>query len=684
METNDITKNNVSNRYKIQYPSALDEEGNVCLAFQEDKTQNKQYKCLGCNRPMILHKSEKTGKYAKRPYFAHKSNAVQDCSSEGVLHKTFKIKLFELLKEYLKNNKPFIFESDCPFFKEQHSDNLLQEIGGVKLEDVLGECRPDILLIDKGGNPFVAIEIVVTHFPEDKPIQYYKENNILLYQINLKSFDDLENIEEKAKHPDYFNFCTRPKCPTCNNYMKKREITIKETICSKCKKMQRISTVYDDNRGWFIPPSFYNSEDINFALNNSVAFTLKFTDGKWTNRWLDHTCPHCNPLVSDENHNEIFKPLITEPKTDYYCDNCDNDKKTNLKKCDKCNRTLTKSTINIYQSKCHICNNPIIFADGEINDYRFKDRILKPYQFTQEQIDYAIGEGANICQIERGLYTNKFNANVCPKCGNQNDGIYNINNRLIASKEFTFCNYCNPSMSLLPSNTLPTSNETTCNICGYSTITNTLFIVEACCLKCQNPMKMAFVQENDGRCSFDFNSAHKDLASSQYGITFTTYEDYPIECPNCKNPIHKRDVNKYVSCKDVAHIPVTFCPNKYNKRIEYTYTRISHDSKIVVIFENLFALHAWGEYMNRQRKGIDKFDIITLNKTRNYKFLIEGGKDEELLKQYNKICLWLNNNDDGQEASDAIFAAYPLETINMTKQYMPPEYVNVSDYLSNR
>ena len=646
MEQHSITTDNESNG--ILYEAAYDENDVLCFACDEDKTQKKQYVCPNCGRPMILRKSNNTGRYAKRPHFAHKADDVQDCKAEGVLHQTFKTKLYELLQEHLLNHKPFLFESKCHFFKEQHSGNLLKKVKEVYIEKDLGICRPDILLTDVNDKPYIAVEIVVTHYPEDNPIQYYKDNNIYLYQIDVQSFDDLKNIEEKAKHPDEFNYCTRPKCPTCDNYMKKREIAIKETICPICRKPHRISIGYDDDRGSLIPYG-YNSEELNFALNNSVAFKLKYTG---TIRWLDHTCPHCNPMPSDNNQIISLKPLTNAKRTIYYCNNCNNDNKTNIKQCDKCHRPLTKSTINLYQSKCHICNTPIIFADGETNDYRFKNKILKPYQFTQEQIDYAIGLGANISQVESGLYSDKFNANVCPKCGNYgNDGLYNVNNRLITFKDFVFCNYCNPTMSLPHFNKPKTINITNCKICGNTMITNTLFIVEAYCNICKKTMEVAFVQDNDGRCSFDFNSDHKDLASSQYGIAFTKYENYPIECPNCKTTIHKRDIDKYVSCKYVAHIPVTFCPYKYNKSREYFHTIIPHNSNKVIILNNLPDLHSWCEDSNN---NMNEYDIIMLNHENNYNMLIET------LHKYNQIDI--HHLDPNAFITKFINETFPIET----------------------
>ena len=669
MEHHSITTDNESNG--ILYEAAYDENDVLCFACDEDKTQKKQYVCPNCGRPMILRKSNNTGRYAKRPHFAHKSDDVQDCKAEGVLHQTFKNKLYELLNKHLEKNKPFNFESNCPFFKEHHSGNLLNNVKTVYIEKDLGICRPDILLTDVNDKPYIAVEIVVTHYPEENPIQYYKDNNIYLYQIDVQSFDDLKNIEEKAKHPDYFNYCTRPKCPTCDSYMKKREITIEEYLCGNCNKPVRKTKGYEDDRGSFEPYE-YNSDELNFVINNSVALNLNYEYGRLERRCLDHTCPHCNPM---DNQEVILKPLTTDTKTTYYCEKCGNGKKNNVKKCSNCNQQLSKRTINIYKSKCNICNTPITFAEGEDKDaLYYEDSILQPYQFTQEQIDYANQFGTNIIQIKSKLYSEPFYANVCPKCGNfGNNGLYNVDSRMIASKEFAFCESCEPYMPFLSYN----HHEEYCKICGKEIITRTLFIVEAYCYRCKKPMKVAFIKENDGSFSFKFNSFHKARAS-RYGIVFKENEEKPMACPHCNAPISERYIEKYTSCKEFIAIPSSFCPYKKIKEIQTTPTINSHNSDNVVIFDYFCNSHAWGEYMNYKRKSIEKYDIITLNNVNNYILLIQ----EQKLNNYNHIYLWLSNDEEGERASAAIYDAYPFETNNMTAQFIPQNYKDFSEYLS--
>jgi len=105
-----------------------------------------------------------------------------------------------ILQEYLQKNIPFLF---YPPLSLNCQINLLDNICEIQMEKNLdGVCRPDISLLDNKGNVLVAIEIVDTHTPKKKIIQYYKEHHIALYQINLRTSDDLIKIEKKSKNPN--------------------------------------------------------------------------------------------------------------------------------------------------------------------------------------------------------------------------------------------------------------------------------------------------------------------------------------------------------------------------------------------------------------------------------------------------------------------------------------------------
>lgn len=214
---------------EILYTTAVDESGNLIHIDNAEKGIN--YYCPNpvCKKEFILRKSGKTGKGSKRPHFAH-NELTPNCTPEGVLHYSFKKMLINLLEKYKAENKPFIFNwhCDCGY---KNSGNLLEKAILIKEEYTLGECRPDIALLDKEENVLAVIELVDTHKPEESVLQYYKGNKITLMQINLTSEEDLMKVEEKAKNPDIVDLCLSPKCQNRDKYNINREIKYRQFAC---------------------------------------------------------------------------------------------------------------------------------------------------------------------------------------------------------------------------------------------------------------------------------------------------------------------------------------------------------------------------------------------------------------------------------------------------------------------
>ena len=200
---------------EILYTSALDENGNTI--YINDAEKGRTYYCPICKGKFILRKSGKTGKGSRRPHFAH-NNLTTNCTPEGVLHYSFKKLLIDLLERYRSESKPLIVNWKCntcsvDYSKSKLKTNLLAKTATIKEEYNLKVCQPDIALLDPEGEVVAAIEIVVTHEPEENVLRYYERKGITLIQINLFSEDDLYKVEEKITNPDVVNFCLNPKCP---------------------------------------------------------------------------------------------------------------------------------------------------------------------------------------------------------------------------------------------------------------------------------------------------------------------------------------------------------------------------------------------------------------------------------------------------------------------------------------
>jgi hypothetical protein len=216
---------------EILFTTAVDKSGNLIHIANAEKGIN--YYCPVCRKELILRKSGRTGKGSRRPHFAH-NELTPNCTPEGVLHYSFKKMLINLLEKYKAENKPFIFNWDCSLCNYKNSGNLLEKATLIKEEYALGECRADIVLLDKEENVLAVIELVVTHKPEESVLQYYKEKKITFIQINLTSEEDLIKVEEKIKNPDIVDLCLSPKCQNRDKYKISRKVIFFPIRCRHC------------------------------------------------------------------------------------------------------------------------------------------------------------------------------------------------------------------------------------------------------------------------------------------------------------------------------------------------------------------------------------------------------------------------------------------------------------------
>lgn len=216
---------------EILYATALGSNGN--LVHVNDAEKGKVYLCVCCRRELILRKSGKIGKGSKRPHFAH-NELTPNCNPETVLHLSFKRMTVDLLNKYLSEKKEFLMNLNCSACSKHNEVNLLSKVSSIKEEYNLKVCQPDIALLDAEENVIAVIEIVVTHKPDDRVLQYYQENKIILIQVNLASDEDLLIVEKRIRTPDIFDFCITPKCSVQTKYSIIRQIEYYQNTCTKC------------------------------------------------------------------------------------------------------------------------------------------------------------------------------------------------------------------------------------------------------------------------------------------------------------------------------------------------------------------------------------------------------------------------------------------------------------------
>lgn len=238
--------------------TAEDNNGNLIHINEAEK--GIKYHCPLCKKEFILRKSGKIGKGSRRPHFAH-NELTPNCTPEGVLHYSFKMLLFNILAKYKAENKPFIINWSCDSCKQNNIADILEKTYSIKLEYILGEFRPDIALIDKDDKTIAVIELVDSHKPEEKAIEYYKTNNIILIQINLTSDLDLVCVENKAKKPDIVDLCLNLNCQNHYKYKLIRQIGVQTCRCNRCfHPLQKYSIIINSVIGRHLSNEFTDDE----------------------------------------------------------------------------------------------------------------------------------------------------------------------------------------------------------------------------------------------------------------------------------------------------------------------------------------------------------------------------------------------------------------------------------------
>jgi len=286
----------------ILYSWALDENDNPIHINVAEKEGT--FYCPGCKGEFILRKSGKTGKWSKRPHFAHK-NPTTNCTGESYLHNTFKKSLVRLLERYKAENKALIINWNCKTCSAKYEGDLLITTPAIREEYDLKVCRPDIALLGADGKVMAAVEIVFTHEPEENVLQYYKTNGISLIQINLFFIEDLDRVEEKIINPDIVNFCRNPKCPNLRYDEAGRNLIVSDIECKRCHHPMHTCHVEVNSVFGKLPVALTEAE-IRSAQSEGVRFIIS-EDKTTKKKHLGIRCPHCMPTKIK------VRPVIKRP-----------------------------------------------------------------------------------------------------------------------------------------------------------------------------------------------------------------------------------------------------------------------------------------------------------------------------------------------------------------------------------
>lgn len=270
---------------KILYSLAKNQHGELVKA---DMAQHGHaYFCPSCQNEMVYRIGEKV-----RPHFAHKTLSP-NCRPETVLHFGFKRLLYERISRSLNAGERLSIQWDCESCRGSHKGDLLKRATHAHEEYNLGACRPDIGLLGKEGNIVAAIEIVVTHSPEQSTIEYYKANNIPLVVFNLKSDMELSRAVEDVLRPDIVDVCLNPKCPS-NHHMPRIKLLIIDGKCWKCSFPMKVGALRGD-AGYECK---LNASHIALANRHGANIRTRYSKTVGYS-YAANTCRKCNALIGD-------------------------------------------------------------------------------------------------------------------------------------------------------------------------------------------------------------------------------------------------------------------------------------------------------------------------------------------------------------------------------------------------
>lgn len=308
---------------------AQDTEGNLVTADKASK--GNRYCCIECHEELSLRVSKipEGQKFYRRPHFAHRKDSV--CHPETVLHNQFKRMAAQMLESKILQKVPLLISWKCEMCFEDHQYNLLEGVESIKMEYWLKECQPDIALLTADNTVKAVIEVVVNHKPEPQVLKYYSDNGILLIQINLQSFEDIDHLEERIMAPSKVTHCLSPICEVCGHRKNMAQMRVVDTSCWKCHHIMKMAMITDANFCQVLGPNDFTKNELLLAKQQGV--TIEYSYSKtMEDSYLANVCKTCHAFIGEFYlHEYIFDESYETINIGHKCFQCiNNDKRRKI------------------------------------------------------------------------------------------------------------------------------------------------------------------------------------------------------------------------------------------------------------------------------------------------------------------------------------------------------------------
>jgi ssDNA-binding Zn-finger/Zn-ribbon topoisomerase 1 len=271
--------------------------------------------CPVCKTAVVARKGAKV-----RHHFAHYPGA--NCNAETVLHFIAKQLIYEKLRAAIDLKQVMQISWKCIACSHRHSLNLLENVCRVALEKKLDNCRPDISLLDSDNQARALLEIVVSHRPDRKIIEYCNERNIPLLIFRIANAEALEQIGlYRNLNPSVVLYCLRDRCPKCGAPLFEKRLFTINNSCWRCGAPMKLAAMKINNKLYGI--THFSEADCLIAREKGIIFREHFNK-KSRQRELAVACPNCGVVTS--NRFVGFQKRMVQKQSGIYrgkiCLNC--------------------------------------------------------------------------------------------------------------------------------------------------------------------------------------------------------------------------------------------------------------------------------------------------------------------------------------------------------------------------
>lgn len=284
-------------------------EGKIVHVSDVPSGKSSGCRCPACSGLLVANKGN-----VRRHHFSHESNSA--CDGESVLHLTSKLILKQRLEESIRTGAAARVQWTCACCRDQHGGNLVKRARSVRMEADLGPARADLLLEGEGGSPLAALEIVVSHHPSPKALEFYRQRRLPLFLFDVKTWYGAHCLRtSETLRALGHGVCRRELCGGCGTPLRTREYRLVDGPCPHCRKEMRWYVLRSESP---IFPSRIRRSDIRSAVE--AGCVVKAARGAGGSDELLNHCRSCDrPSVLLDG--EGFSHLALHP-AGKYCFSC--------------------------------------------------------------------------------------------------------------------------------------------------------------------------------------------------------------------------------------------------------------------------------------------------------------------------------------------------------------------------